>query len=138
DTPNRGDELLEYNAIDISMSNLYQVVLNHVEGIKGVHTAIKMAFDSPRGRREYLALAVAEGAEMKFGIKQMRLVGVANGEYVSLYQGSASLLGNVTEHPQQIHVAELALEFRESALRDELHQYRVVAFEGGINLGIVL
>src|SRR5690606_16437107 len=107
-----GVKLFEDYTLDIRDPDMDKMILHDVERIKGIHTAVEVSLDSSRSRCQYLTLAIPESAQVKFDAEKMLFIRAANNDRVAFNQRRSRLISHITEHSQQVHVAELALEFR--------------------------
>src|SRR5699024_11298794 len=107
------------------------MILNLVEGREWLDAVVDALANAARRRYELIACAQPQDLAMKGGIAQMRLIGLAGYDRVAFHQLRFRPVAQCTDHRNDEVLLEILCIAGQTILGQELHEYRVVAFEGG-------
>ena len=147
------DERLEHDPLDVRVRGADHVVLAEAEHLGGVDALVDAALEPAGHRGQHVLLAPGEHLELVALVEQVRVVvalaALADGHHVAhplqdragvgpLQHSLDGGGGDEPDHADLVEVLEGVLVVGEQALRDQLHQDRVVALEGGEHVGVGL
>ena len=141
------DECLEDLALDVGPRRRDHVVLALVEDVEGLLARVDPALEPAGDAGDHVLLPPAQEAELVIAVEQVVLVLAARDEIVGeslddlpdrgpLDHRLVHLAGDEADRADRVELAELVAVVGQESLGDELEEDRVVAFEGGEDVGV--